>query len=1719
MRTKLKRGTALLLAALMLLLLLPTGVADNTYSEAVIPAMQDGGALLAETGSESEAGDGSDGQKITIMFEIDNSDYVCDPDSNHTHLTTTDVSAWEQVTKEKPDGWQEYQITSCGIIYSCEITRGTSLSDNDDCSMPAINVKNISDTDDDGKSVDKNRYRYVSPVSWVKRETVEGTETETVCTVNTVFNESTTLYLQLYKESEKKYSLDFVCDGNGHKNMHNIATGGSFTLGQCVSQDVIEAAKVAAKGWWESSNSSFCKQGCPDISGREFVGWQLKKTETGVMVNYDASVPLTAEYVNTQYGNSIKVYAVWGEKQVTATFVYEENGETKQITQKYTSGAVLSKLSELPSLDDNADGAEFVGWQYEDASGTKQIADENTVITADTTYTACFAKYYDVTLYDLMSDDSPADPDIKSIDVLVKEGTTLAEALAEVTLSDGASAAECIWYTRSTDENGSEKQVDLTTTAVTRAMELYTYTYTITLTLSPADTQAAIATYALIEVEKSDDGTLILILTVRAGETLTAADFVYEGVDYSLYTWKKVDGSTLDIQSLIGTTVTDDIKATSVGTPSNAQKFTINFYVSINGEWTLWETQTMTAYLVNSGTNGETYALTVGQLQSVYGRFGFNGLNVNEAKIWHAGAGGTYIYGDRAAFESNGVLYSPILRSGDSCDVYYLPNNTGTEEGSRDGYKAANTFYTVTVEDPAHKVYQTDNDIPAVTYWLTGDEAIVSVDNAGKSVTWQCVVTDGTTVTSETTITSETTDGVTTFTISGISQPYTISPTVAENETRIVYDLNIKKKLIDENGTPTVNGSTEYTTDVAASKVPDHTVLAPSYSTYQYIYENDKGEDTKYLGEATFTGWNVTVEGTKIGTIGVDELNDGATLGSLSGLANVEYAGKTITLTAQWTYQSGNSTQDNILTSSMVNFYVSINAVSEGETPKDISKQTEDFTDSVYTADCGVTGKMAGMGLGSQQALLGYEATGTANMTLTELDGEVRKLITAQLLTTNNKTNYYQLTFPSDETVLQNVRTMVAGGKFITINGYTITADELTTENFTVRWYVFKFDNTDGWHVDGILVAKQGTMTVTKTFAGDETAIEAMTGKESTFKIIVEGGISNTSNTSDDSDDSSKSESNTQTLYLAGATQKGNTYTWTVPVDQYYNYSVTENGYIYSDDDDYITTAQYNVTGSSIDDVNTDGWVQGVEKEVTAQGQNLVVSFLNTYIAPGTIQLKKVDANTGNGISGVKFTLEGGNIADGGLELTTGEGGSVQIEGLSADTTYTLTETTPEGYEPIGQIGFTVAASTDGTNKRMITRAWIDGATEDDETVESPVSITNDGITLQVKNTPKTGSLTVKKVWVGGTAKQGVTIQLYCNDTAVAGKTVTFEADEATEHKWTTTFTDIPLYVDGVKATYSLKETQIGGYSYSGAYTGGYRYYTVQYDPVSVTPADKDGTSVLTVKNTLKTGGFDFTKTDGSGKGLADATFSLYQVPGSTEANAAPPENFADTSYKTATSGDNGSVIFSGLPVGSYYMIEHKAPDGYECSTDVYRFDYENDSSALYKWNGSTWGEPLSGTITIANERSTVDVNITKQVTGNMGDRNKKFEFTVTSTEAIGSNGTVYNLSTDKKTATFSLAHGESITLKDVPIGAELEITEGDTNYTMSIAVNSEDNVITNPVTVASDTETIFVINHKEATIDTGVLLDSLPYILILAVVLGIGAFMFIRKRRDRDDD
>lgn len=181
--------------------------------------------------------------------------------------------------------------------------------------------------------------------------------------------------------------------------------------------------------------------------------------------------------------------------------------------------------------------------------------------------------------------------------------------------------------------------------------------------------------------------------------------------------------------------------------------------------------------------------------------------------------------------------------------------------------------------------------------------------------------------------------------------------------------------------------------------------------------------------------------------------------------------------------------------------------------------------------------------------------------------------------------------------------------------------------------------------------------------------------------------------------------------------------------------------------------------------------------------------------------------------------------------------------------------------------------------------------------------------------------------------------------------------------------------------------------------------------------------------------------------------------------------------------------------------------------------------------------ENSNRSITFSNfyEKKTADVTITKQVTGLMGDTHKDFAFRITGLEGKGvtlENGNLSN---------FTLTHNGSVTLKNVPMdtvfavvetlgadsGYETKATGHDTDATRTfyyklVLEDGEQKLMACDADGSHEKEqdglAITVTNHCTLFPDTGVLLDTLPYIVILAVVVGGGILLMLRKRRKNDD-
>lgn len=194
----------------------------------------------------------------------------------------------------------------------------------------------------------------------------------------------------------------------------------------------------------------------------------------------------------------------------------------------------------------------------------------------------------------------------------------------------------------------------------------------------------------------------------------------------------------------------------------------------------------------------------------------------------------------------------------------------------------------------------------------------------------------------------------------------------------------------------------------------------------------------------------------------------------------------------------------------------------------------------------------------------------------------------------------------------------------------------------------------------------------------------------------------------------------------------------------------------------------------------------------------------------------------------------------------------------------------------------------------------------------------------------------------------------------------------------------------------------------------------------------------------------------------------------------------------------------------------------------------ENETGGAYKdqkitnWNYTPNATELAdGTVNFYAHYIPLytSVNIKKLVTGNMGDKNKPFCFTVSVVN--GNTNLPFKIDETQYTGStkITLSDNQTRKLTQVPVGATVTITEDDysgSRYTTSCTIDGSASAgdriatISNIQQLNNDTahEVIFT-NNKEAIPDTGLNLGTTPYILALGIVaLGAGLLLFGRRKR-----
>lgn len=175
--------------------------------------------------------------------------------------------------------------------------------------------------------------------------------------------------------------------------------------------------------------------------------------------------------------------------------------------------------------------------------------------------------------------------------------------------------------------------------------------------------------------------------------------------------------------------------------------------------------------------------------------------------------------------------------------------------------------------------------------------------------------------------------------------------------------------------------------------------------------------------------------------------------------------------------------------------------------------------------------------------------------------------------------------------------------------------------------------------------------------------------------------------------------------------------------------------------------------------------------------------------------------------------------------------------------------------------------------------------------------------------------------------------------------------------------------------------------------------------------------------------------------------------------------------------------------------------------------------------NGSTSKKPVKFDNTI----QTTSLKVTKKVTGNAGDKNKDFTFSIKLEDNSGANryqtgkvsmtitkkdGTQKQVEVNLGTETsFKLKDGESATIDKLPQGIQYVVTETQVDgYKQSATTTTGTYTLGTGVTSDDTPDEIVVTNDKSSTTPTGVAMTIAPYVGL--TILALGGVLYVLKKK-----
>lgn len=889
----------------------------------------------------------------------------------------------------------------------------------------------------------------------------------------------------------------------------------------------------------------------------------------------------------------------------------------------------------------------------------------------------------------------------------------------------------------------------------------------------------------------------------------------------------------------------------------------VEYYVAMDGAWQRVSMGTELSgreniILPNGSEGPQRYYITPEDLEKVYGKFGFKADSYNGERIFpHTADSDTeQVWADMIPYQKDGEWHVPLAKA-EKIYVYYLPANTEGHLSYFENNKPLsdpttleeNMFQSITISDPDKLT-----KLPDIEYVRKGEDYKVTLPTKN-GYKWKCLDRESLQEIDPTeTIQSE--DEVT-YVFKDIHQGIKIEPVNPKNDKIVInYDAS------------TIRDNLEKLSEVAPSiQEPEQegqiqgadnfkVTLSKSETQYKLLRVDNQKIRVRIPGSSKDKRYWYTFKGWRLGDTGTI-FQPGDTL-SVKELKSYEVNGE-IHLNAVWKGKNDNGRV------ASCNFYLNktceiVDNMSNGFQDSPMSN----YTKAIYTSKVNEDNDLTVDSSGNLNMLAPKDSTNAY-----EVDSQIRKL---------TKTPYEGITmdeFPSDEEVLANLRANYDESDPIKVGNRVIPKEELTTESFKVRWASFKYVRSDGWHVDGILVAKEGRLRIQKTFTGSaETAIERL---KDTFNITVKHYDD------PEADDPAvddyklvikpKSEAGSGETGYDSYDEETHTFTWNLIVRDYQQYQIEENDYKVADfDNSAHTYAVRNSEDSEDSKVSTQETVwkpyndaEGVYITANAYPDDApstayqTVAFRNMYVTSNIITIDKMDDFTINGMNNVKFKVSSVDEPDGfqlwrrpgtnyysyeeNTEPQWGSTEKVSDNSVQTDNTglvqmrlkpgdYILQEQVPEGYKARPAFRITVDEHGD------VQEAYLcdDDGERMDGTLDYLVSSPHSSV-ITLKNHSEELTSVTAQAKMNDVKADSVEVELWCNGSKMSGSqyTQTLSAD----NNWTYQWKNLPLYADGKVANYVLRETRIGDVSYDpGTNTDGFGDYIVTYDKCKYREAD-----------------------------------------------------------------------------------------------------------------------------------------------------------------------------------------------------------------------------------------------------------------------------------------